>query len=489
MSTELISGRLLGLLGNILVTISLLMVLPMIIGIIDGQSEVVSAFAISSVISSFFGVLFIVAFYGSRSSDKLTVAMAGTILTGFIIALVCGLPSIFLSPDTNIIMGFFDGMSAITTMGATSFPDVDMIPRGLVLWISIVGWFGGLLSIMVMLSILSACNSGGMQMHTSPISKGISGGLSGRLYSAGKVLFPLYASLTLICFFFLWMGSMTAFEAFIRALGTLSTSGIYLPNSGVSISGFWNQLIIVIFMLIGMFNLDYHYAWVKGQRNIYRQDSETNFLWRIILLALIVFIVLAIAGNSIISNNLKAVWDSFFIIVSAASTTGLMPTSPGITINAGMMIILMVLASIGGEVASTSGGLKTMRMAIVFRQLMDELHRLGHPRGVSVIRFSKTPVARKDMEAVWLLGSSFLAMIAMGTLLLAVLGLELQESLSMAIAAATTSGHLVDVLAPSFPGFAGLDPAEYVILSILMFFGKFETTLIMGLMVRSIWRK
>lgn len=489
MSTELISGRLLGLLGNILVTISLLMVLPMILGIIDGQSDVVSAFAISSIISSFFGVLFIVAFYGSRSSDKLTVAMAGTILTGFIIALVCGLPSIFLSPDTNIIMGFFDGMSAFTTMGATSFPDADMIPRGLVLWISIVGWFGGLLSIMVVLSILSACNSGGMQMHVSPISKGISGELSGRLYSAGRVLFPLYASLTLICFFLLWMGSMTAFEAFVRALGTLSTSGIYLPNSGVSISGFWNQLIIVIFMLIGMFNLDYHYAWVKGQRNIYRQDSETNFLWRIIILALIVFILLAIAGNSIISSNIKAVWDSFFIIVSAASTTGLMPSNPGISINAGMVIVLMVLASIGGEVASTSGGLKTMRMAIVFRQLMDELHRLGHPRGVSMIRFSKSKVARKDMEAVWLLGSSFLAMIAMGTLLLAALGLDLQEALSMAIAAATTSGHLVDVLAPSFPGFAGLDPAEYVILSGLMFFGKFETTLIMGLMVRSIWRQ
>lgn len=489
MSTELISGRLLGLLGNILVTISLLMVPPMVMGIIDGQSEVVSAFAVSSLISSFFGVLFIVTFYGSSSSEKLTVALAGTILTGFIIAFICGLPSIFLSPDINIIMGFFDGMSAFTTMGATSFPDADMIPRGLVLWISIVGWFGGLLSIMVMLSILSACNSGGMQMHISPISKGISGELSGRLYSAGRVLFPLYASLTLICFLLLWMGSMTAFEALVRALGVLSTSGIYLPNSGVSISGFWTQLVIVIFMLIGMFNLDYHYAWVRGQRNIYSQDGETNFLWRIILLALLAFVLLAMVSNTIVSNNIKVVWDSFFMIVSAASTTGLMPSSPSITINAGMILILMVLASIGGEVASTSGGLKTMRLAIVYRQLMDELHRLGNPRGVSMIRFSKTKVARKDMEAVWLLGSSFLAMIAMGTLMLAILGLELQEALSMAIAAATTSGHLVDVLAPSFPGFAGLDTAEYIILSGLMFFGKFETTLIMGLLVRSVWRQ
>lgn len=488
MSTEFISGRLLGLLGNILVAISLLMVLPMVIAIIDGVPSVVSAFATSSMISSFFGVMFIIAFYGSKPSDQMTVAMAGTILTGFIAAFFCGLPSIFLSPDFNVIMGFFDGMSAFTTMGVSSFPDIDSMPRALILWISLVGWFGGFLSILVMLSILSACNSGGMQMHVSPISKGVSGGLSGRMYSAGKEMFPIYAGLTLVCFIFLWAGPMTAFEAFVRSLGAISTSGVNLPNTGVAISGFWSQLIMVIFMLIGMFNLDYHYAWLKGQRQIYRQDSETNFLWRILFVAFMVFIFLAILGDTIVSGKLESIWDSVFIIVSAASTTGIMPENPGITINTGMIVVLMVLASIGGEVASTSGGLKTMRLAIVFRQLIDELHRLGHPHGVSIIRFSKSKVARNDMEAVWLLGSTFLVMIAGGTLLLAMLGLDLQESLSMAVAAATTSGHLVDVMAPTFPGFAGLDPAEYVILSVLMFFGKFETTLIMGLMVRSVWR-
>lgn len=488
MSREFISGRLLGLLGNILVAISLLMIPPMVFGIIDENSSVVSAFAMSSVISSFFGVMFIIAFYGSKPGDKMTVAMAGTILTGFIVALFCGLPSMFLSADSNIIMGFFDGMSAFTTMGASSFPDADNIPRGLTLWISIVGWFGGFLSILVMLSILSACNSGGMQMHISPLSKGVTGGLSGRMYSAGKIMFPAYASITLLCFILLLLGSMPAFEAFVRALGAISTTGVNLPSSGVAISGFWNQFIMVTFMLIGMFNLDYHYAWLNGQRTIYRQDSETSFLWRILLLSFILFVSLAALDHSFASNKLDAMWDSFFIIVSASSTTGIMPDAPSLSLSAGMILILMVLASVGGGVASTTGGLKIMRLAIVFRQLINELNRLGHPHGVSVIRFSKTQVTSKDMEAVWLLGSAFLAMIAGGTLLFAILGLNLQEALSMSVAAATTSGHLVDIMAPSFPGFAGLDSAEYIILSILMFFGKFETTLLMGLMVRSVWR-
>ena len=488
MSTEFISGRLLGLLGNILVTISLLMIPSMIVAIIDRTPEVLTAFAISSIISSLFGIMFIIAFYGSKSTEKMTVALAGTILIGFLIALFCGLPSMFLSPDISIVMGFFDGMSALTTMGVSSYPDIDAMPRALILWLSIVSWFGGFLCIMILLSILSACNSGGMQMHVSPMALGSTGGLPGRMYSAGKTLFPIYGSLTFVCFILLLAGPMSAFEAFVRATGAISTTGVYLPGTGVAIDGFWSQLIMVIFMLIGTFNLDYHYAWFKGQRHIYTQDSESHFLWRILLIAFVLIVFLAIFEKAIESSFIKAIWDSFFIIVSSASTTGIMPESPGISLSVSMIVIIMVLASIGGEVVTSTGGLKAMRMAIVYRQLLDELHRLGHPHGVTMIRFAKVKVSRKDMEAVWLLGSSFLAMIAGGTLLFAVLGLELRESLSMALAAATTSGPLVEVMAPSFPGFAGLAQSEYIILSFLMFFGKFETTLIMGLMVRSIWR-
>ena len=270
MPTELISGRLLGLLGSILVTISLLMIPSLVMGLVDNSPEVVSAFAVSGIVSSLFGLLFIFAFHGSKSTDKMTVAMAGTILTGFIIALFCGLPSMFLSTETSVVMGFFDGMSALTTMGVSSFPDIDAMPRGLILWIATVGWFGGFLSIAVMLSILTACNSGGMQMHVSPISRVITGGIQGRLFSAGKALLPIYSGLTFICFILLSVGSMPFFDAVIRSLGAISTTGVYLPGDGASISGFWNQLVMVIFMLVGMFNLDYHYAWFKGQRHIYR---------------------------------------------------------------------------------------------------------------------------------------------------------------------------------------------------------------------------
>lgn len=489
MSEHLISGRLMGLLGNILVTISLLMIPAIILSIIDGDPAVTSAFTTASLISSLFGILFIFTFFGAESTGKMTTAMAGSILASVVIAFFCGLPSILLSPDTSLIMGFFDGMSAFTTMGVTSYPNIDGMPRALTLWISIVGWLGGFASIMMVLSILTACNSGGMQMHVSPLSVGAGGGFASRMYSAGRVMFPIYAGLTLSCYILLWMGPMGAFQALVRAMGAISTSGVYLPDSGVAISGFYTQLIMVIFMLVGMFNLDYHYAWFKGQRQIYRQDSESNFLWRILILALFLFFSLAIITGAITTSYIQALWESFFIVVSAASTTGIMPDSSGISISIPMMIILMVLASIGGEVASTSGGLKTMRMSIVIRQLINELRRLAHPHGVNVIRFAKMKIASKDMEAVWLLGSSFLAMIAAGTLMLAVLGLDLQEALSMAIAATTTSGALVEVLAPTFPGFSGLAPSEYIILSFLMFFGKFETTLLMGLLVRQVWRR
>lgn len=489
MSTEVISGRLLGLIGNILVTISFLMIPPIVVSLIDGVEQVTAAFTTASLTSSLFGVFFIFAFQGSESTGKMTTAMTGAILSGLIIAIFCGLPSFLLSPDTSLVMGFFDGMSAFTTMGVTSYPDISSMPRALVLWIAMVGWLGGFVSIIIVLTILTACNSGGMQMHVSPLSTGSGAGFSNRIFRAGKVMLPIYAILTLICFLLLWVGSLGFFEALIRAMGAISTAGIYMPDSGVAISGFWTQLVMVIFMLIGMFNLDYHYAWVKGQRHIHRQDGESNFLWRILLIAMVLFLFFGFQTDAFSAGYFKTLWDSFFMIISSASTTGLIPQDSSLSYSGGMLLVLMVLACIGGEVASTSGGLKTMRMAIVYRQLIDELHRLGHPHSVTMIRFAKLKVARKDMEAVWLLGSSFLAMIALGTLSLAVLGLELQESLSMAIAAATTSGALVEVLAPTFPGFSGLETPEYIILSILMFFGKFETTLIMGLLVRQVWRR
>lgn len=84
------------------------------------------------------------------------------ILTSSVWILGClfGAIPIWLLTNLDFTGAIFETMSGLTTMGASVIPDVESVPRSVLLWRSILQWIGGIGFIIIAIAVLPAMNVG-----------------------------------------------------------------------------------------------------------------------------------------------------------------------------------------------------------------------------------------------------------------------------------------------------------------------------------------
>ncbi len=461
----------------------LLQLLPLVAAVILMETEVANAFLASSFLSLLIGGSF---FFGFRSTKplrlrKLTVLLP--ILGGVVLSIIIGMPFFFLFPDQGFVAAFYDGMSLLTTNGTSAYEGALSDYRSVHLWRAVAGWFGGFTAITITISFLTALNSGGLQLRRSPLRFGDSDAGHLRVRLVAQTLWPLYMLITGFCCLLLMVGGIPFLDAVIVAMVTISTTGIG-EAGGSTIEGAWPQLITAIFMILSMSGWDMHYARFRSGGLDKGIDIEFRVLLGLVAVGSVVFILFA--GKLTPSS----VWHSSFAVISSLATSGVMPHGflEDIDNPVSSAILLFALAGIGGAVAGTGGGLKCMRLIIIYALGRSEVDRLAHPHGVTAIKYGQEKVSDGDIEAVWLLLGSFVLVFIIGSLALAIFGVHMQTAISLAFSALTLSGPLINIADPHFAGFSGLRTADYTILSVLMLIGRVEASIFLALLAKSLWR-
>jgi len=477
-------SRLFYLVGCWILILATIKVIPLLTAIALSEKESFQSLFSSILLTGLIGGSLVLGF---RSTEKvrtprltLLLPVCGTVS----LAIVAGLPFFFLLPDQGLWPAFFEGMSLITTNGSSAYEGSFDNLKAISLWRALVVWVGGYFAICVTLSFLTAMNIGGLQLHQSPLPYGESEAGYPRLRSTALTLYPVYFIVTVVCGFLLWIGGLDSFEALTLSMATISTAGLF-QNYGDGLSSLWVQFILAFFMLLSMMNWDIHHA--RFQRRSFRLGADAEFKGTLFLVGVLI-LILSVSSQSF---DIQRIWHSLFAAISAVSTTGIMPQdyldgATGNHLTTG--VLLMLAAAIGGSVVSTGGGLKQLRAIVIYRTGRAEVDRLAHPHGVSGMSLGAVEVQKRDVEAVWLLLGSFVVVLALGALSLAILGVHFQDALSMSFTALTLSGPLTTVADPLFGGFSGLRDADYIILTILMMVGRVETSLFLALFAKSLWR-
>jgi Trk-type K+ transport system membrane component len=476
------TSRLFFLIGCWIIILALAQLVPFFVALFLGEWDAASSFFASmSIVLLVGGSLYL----GFRSSErvrmrKLTILLP--IVGGTCLAFTTGLPFFFLFPDLGVIPAFYEGMSLITTTGGSAYEGAVEEIRSLQLWRLLAAWLGGFMAICLTLSLLSALNSGGLQLHRSALPYGDSDKGYPRLRSTAQSLFPLYMFITALCCLMLMFGGQSFGDAAMLAMATISTTGIS-PDTGHILGQGWVQFVVLVFSLLAIMNWDMHYARLKQLK----LEGTFGFEVRSLLF---------MAGTGtlmlfLLSGRFDAgsLWGSLFASFSALSTTGFQTQyDPGIGGGLPAAIIIILLTCVGGSVASTSGGLKQLRAGVVYMLGRGEVDRLAHPHGVRTQRYDGEPVQVKDIEAVWLLLGGFVFLFCMGALTLGILGISFQEAVALTLSSLTLSAPLAGVIDPYFPGFSGLRDGDYVLLSFLMLIGRVEASLFLALFAKSMWR-
>jgi trk system potassium uptake protein TrkH len=380
--------------------------------------------------------------------------------------------------------GFFESASGLTTTGSTVLTGLDHMPPAVLFWRSMEQFIGGMGIIVLAVAVMPLLGVGGMQLFKAEVPGPVKDKLTARVAETAKALWLIYFGINVICAICLWLAGMSVFDAINHAMVTVATGGFSTHDASI---GYYHSKLIdwteVLFMFIGSVNFNLHFAALRRGTTLkaYMQDEE--FIAYVKWLA---FLLLAIGIVAVPKG--ASVSDVVFNTVSLVSTTGLVSSDyslwPPVT---GILLLIGMLIS--GCAGSTSGGgIKVVRMLLLFRQGKRELRRLIHPHAVIQIKFGLTRIPESVVQALW--GFLALYVVCFGILvtLVALTGVDMISSISAVVTCVTNSGPGFGVVGPA-SNFGGLPAAAKGILAFAMIIGRLEIFSFFVLLMPEFWRR
>lgn len=430
-------------------------------------------------------------------------ALAGSFV---LLPLMLAVPVVEVVRDTSFLNAWFEMVSCFTTTGATVFDPPDRLPAAVHFWRALVGWLGGLLIWISAIAILSPLNLGGFEVTAGarPPQKAESlrmGELtspSDRLKRQAATFFPIYAGLTIALWLGLLITGLPPLEAVSFAMSTLSTSGILpialtAPEAAVP---FGAEVLVFVFFVFAFSRNAFQPEALPRKWQKLRDDPELR-LALLLILALPAALFLRhwigafeVSRTDEVGTGLSALWGSLFTIASFLSTTGFVSQSWGDAQSwSGLStpgLILTGLAALGGGVATTAGGVKLMRVVVLYRHGRIEMDKLAHP---SRVAGSDRRVGRKGTYVAWIFFMLIVLMTAAVMLALSMTGLSFEQNATLAVAALSTTGPLAQIAMDPPLAYSELGQGAKLILATAMVLGRMEVLALVALLNPDFWRR
>lgn len=473
--------------GLFLILFSTIMLPPALLAAAQGDVTLV-AFLESYAITVVAGVLLWLPVRGALRELRIRDGFVIVTLFWALLAAFGALPFVLAGTTATFTDAYFETMSGLTTTGSTVLVGLDKLPDAINLWRGILQFVGGGGIVVLAVAILPLLGVGGMQLYKAetpgPMKENK---LTPRIKETAKGLWYIYIGLTIACVLALWAAGMTPLDAVIHAFATLSTGGFSSHDASV---GHFNsapiEMIITAFMFVGGVNFALHFIALR-QRELrwYLHDSEFKAYFFILAGAtLFIALYLRLAGNY--ADILQALRYSVFQVVSIATTCGFATADYALWPPV-LGALLMVLCFFSGSAGSTAGGMKVIRIVLLFKQAMCELRRLIHPSSVVPLKLGGKAVPDRTVAAVTTFFTTYLAIFAILSLVVAALGVDLVTAFSAVAATLTNTGPGLGSVGPA-ANFADLPHAAKWVLSFSMLVGRLELFTLLVLFTPGFWR-
>lgn len=402
------------------------------------------------------------------------------------IGLFGALPFYFSPYFLSFTDAFFESVSGFTTTGSSIMTHIQGAAPSLLFWRSFIQWLGGMGIIVLSLAILPFLGVGGIQLYKAEVPSPVPDKLTPRLSDSAKILWMVYAGMTLLEIIFLLAGGMPLFDAVCHALTTLPTGGFSPKNGSIAhYNSAYFDYVIVVFMLLAGINFSLHYQMLRGKTLAFWRDTECRFFIGLTLICTLM-ITWDIYG-SVYTSIQDAFRYSLFQVASIITTTGFATADyerfPGFS-----QVILFVCMFIGASAGSTGGGMKCARIIVCFKYCYRELFKLIHPRSISQVRINNTVIPDSVLRSIMVFLALYMLLFFVSAILLAGMGVDMLTALG---AVASCIGNIG-------PGFGTVGPAENFahlpilgkwLLTLCMLLGRLEIYTVIILFVPEFWKK
>ena len=380
----------------------------------------------------------------------------------------------------------FESASGLTTTGATVIVGLDNLPPAILFYRQLLQWLGGMGIIVLAVAILPMLGIGGMQLYRAETPGPMKDNkLTPRITETAKALWYIYLSFTVVCALGYWAAGMSVFDAICHSFSTVSIGGFSTHDA--SMGYFDNRLIevvAVVFMALAGMNFALHFsAWRMKALNPYKADAELQvYLGLLIVVALVASAYLYASAE--FDSFLDALAHGVFQAVSISTTTGF-TTSNYHAWPSFLPVLLLFASFVGGCAGSTGGGLKVIRVLLLFKQWLREIVRLIHPNAQVPIKVGDTVMPPRVLEAVWGFFGAYVAAFSLMLLGLMATGLDQVTAFSAVAACINNLGPgLGDVGAH----YGDISSTAKLILCLAMLLGRLEIFTLLVVVSPIFWR-
>ena len=463
------------------------MIPALMISLFCGETAAVNGFLLTlGLMVAVAGILYLCC----RKASSLFGAREGLVCVGFswiVLSLLGCLPFVFSGNIPKFIDAFFETVSGFTTTGASVVPSVEDLDKGILYWRSFSHWLGGMGVLVFLLAVVPSSGKGtGFTMHLLRAeSPGPDvGKLVPKMKQTATILYSIYVALTVLNVIFLLCGGMSLFESVCTAFGTAGTGGFGVKNDSIAGYSPYLQNVTTVFMALFGVNFSIYYLLLlKEFRSVFK-DEELRLYVGIILVSILLIVL-----------NIRPLYDTLeetirhaaFQVSSIITTTGYATTDFDLWPSFSKTILLTLMV-IGASAGSTGGGIKCIRVLLLFKILRRNIRQILNPQKVVVVRNNGKAVNEKVVANTNAYLAAYVVIIIISVLLISLDGFDFETNMSAVLACFNNIGPGMAAVGATC-NYAAYSVFSKIILSIDMLAGRLEIFPILVLLSRSTWTR
>ncbi|QGU94667.1 TrkH family potassium uptake protein [Clostridium bovifaecis] len=477
-------GMVLKSLGILLICEAAVMIPSLLVAVICGGNDA-KAFAITITITFVVGLVAAMVKPKRKNiyaRDGFAIVAIGWLLISFF----GSLPFVLSEAIPSIVDAFFETSSGLTTTGSSILNDVESLSEGIIFWRSFTHWIGGMGVLVMTLAILPSAKPGMFQIMKAESPGPNPGKLVPKLGQTAKILYGIYIIITIIEVILLKIAGMSLYDSLIHTFGSVGTGGF--SNKGLSVGSYNNiyiEVIITFFTLACGVNFSLYYQALKGNIKEIFKDEELR-LYLGVVFAAIILITINIHGSTFrgIGESLRY---SSFQVVTIITTTGYATTDFNLWPTFSKMI-LVSLMFVGGCAGSTAGGIKNVRIVLLFKVIKRELLKIIHPKAVYTVKVGGKAVEEESLMSIASFFFIYLIIFITNIFIVSLDGFDIVTTTSAVAATLGNVGPGLGMVGP-MGNFSEFSSLSKIVMSLGMIIGRLEIYPILLLGVPSFWKK
>lgn len=468
-------------LGNTFVICAVLLALTALCAFFMLETSPAIVMATTSLGAGILGVTLIATTFNTPAREANADALLFLLIFWLLFPLIAAIPYLALGVSSDITSAYFEAVSAFTTTGASAL-NADELPKTLLIWRALLQWFGGVCVATFAVVVLAALNLTGTGIHRSVLFTLKKGQLFVRLIAIGRVIAGIYVFLAAICFIAMIITGTSVFEALCLSLSGVATGGLTPQDAPISsYVGRVSSIILAIFCILGAMNIAiiWDVLRLRRLRNIFvliRNVEHRALLSMTIFLSLFGFFFVGF------NHAFTIIIESLYFVSSAGfdyNVIGVEMMPP---------VILIAIALIGGSALSTAGGVKIIRILLLFRHLSTDMSRLSHPSRIVPVSFKKQHIPDRAFLSIWMYFFGYTLFFAFSILALGATGLSFEDAVATGAASLSNIGPLLPATLPeSGLTYTGFSTFQKFVSALFMLIGRVEILAVLVLFTPSFW--